>query len=270
MTNLSPDRPAWRAQITRERVLLLAPALLGCALAGGVFLLMGLPMLGRIQAQKQRLVELENKGNSLPLLAGQLKSTQASLAELEQQQAVLVDLVAGRGSMETFLAQLSREAAATGVLIKLYEPVPVPMAESESSGSPSASAPDAQADSASRGSAGPLQARGYDKSSVLLQVDGPYVGLLQFLRRMEQLELLVQPDDLELTALDPQEPADDEQVAAIAPPRTRLKLTLNFFDKAAGADEAVGGDGAVGADAAAGSDGSAAGGNAAAQAQEPS
>jgi len=261
MTNLSPDRPAWRAQITRERVLLLAPALLGCALAGGVFVLMGLPMLGRIQAQKQRLVELENKGNSLPLLAGQLKSTQASLAELEQQQAVLVDLVAGRGSMETFLAQLSREAAATGVLIKLYEPVPVPMAEAKGSGSPSSSAPDAQGDSASRGSAGPLQARGYDKSSVLLQVDGPYVGLLQFLRRMEQLELLVQPGDLELTALEQQEPAGDEQAAPIAPPRTRLKLTLNFFDKA---------DGAVGADAAAGSDGSASGGNAAAQAQEPS
>ena len=261
MTNLSPDRPAWRAQITRERVLLLAPVLLGCALASGVFLLMGLPMLGRIQAQKQRLVELENKGNSLPLLAGQLKSTQASLAELEQQQAVLVDLVAGRGSMETFLAQLSREAAATGVLIKLYEPVPVPMAESEGSGSPSSSAPDAQGDSATRGAAGPLQARGYDKSSVLLQVDGPYLGLLQFLRRMEQLELLVQPIDLELTALDQPEPAGDEQAAPIAPPRTRLKLTLNFFDKA---------DGAVGADAAAGSDGSASGGNAAAQAQEPS
>ena len=264
MTNLSPDRPAWRAQITRERVLLLAPALLGCALAGGVFVLMGLPMLGRIQAQKQRLVELENKGNSLPLLAGQLKSTQASLAELEQQQAVLVDLVAGRGSMETFLAQLSREAAATGVLIKLYEPVPVPIAESEGSGSPSSSAPDAQGDSASRGAAGPLQARGYDKSSVLLQVDGPYAGLLQFLRRMEQLELLVQPIDLELTALDPQEPVGDEQAAPIAPPRTRLKLTLNFFDKAVEAG------GAVGADAAAGSDGSASAGNAAAQAQEPS
>jgi len=261
MTNLSPDRPAWRAQITRERVLLLAPALLGCALAGGAFLLMGLPMLGRIQEQQQRLGELESKGNSLPLLEGQLKSIQASLAELEQQQALLVDLVAGRGSMETFLAQLSREAAATGVAIKLYEPVPVPMADSEVSGVQSPSGSDAQDDSGPRGAAGALQARGYDKSSVLLQVDGPYVGLLQFLRRMEQLELLVQPIDLELTALDPQEPAGDEQAAPIAPPRTRLKLTLNFFDKA---------DGAVGADAAAGSDGSASGGNAAAQAQEPS
>ena len=264
MTNLSPDRPVWRAQITRERVLLLAPALMGCALAGGVFLLIGLPMLGRIQAQKQRLVELESKGNSLPLLEGQLKSTEASLAELEQQQALLVDLVAGRGSMETFLAQLSREAAATGVAIKLYEPVPVPMSDSEVSGVQSPSGSDAQDDSGPRGAAGALQARGYDKSSVLLQVDGPYVGLLQFLRRMEQLELLVQPGDLELTALEQQEPAGDEQAAPIGPPRTRLKLTLNFFD------QAVGADGDVGSDEAAGSDGSASGANPATQAQEPS
>ena len=213
---------------------------------------------GRIQAQKQRLVELESKGNSLPLLEGQLKSTEASLAELEQQQALLVDLVAGRGSMETFLAQLSREAAATGVAIKLYEPVPVPMADSEVSGVQSPSGSDAQGDSGPRGAAEVLQARGYDKSSVLLQVDGPYVGLLQFLRRMEQLELLVQPDGLELTALEQQEPDDDEQTAPIGPPRTRLKLTLNFFDKAISSDEA------------AGSDGSASGANAATEAQEPS
>ena len=264
MTNLSPDRPAWRAQITRERVLLMAPALLGCALAGGAFLLMGLPMLGRIQEQQQRLGELESKGNSLPVLKGQLRSTEASLVELEQQQALLVDLVAGRGSMETFLAQLSREAAATGVAIKLYEPVPVPMAESEDSGAQSLSGSEAQGDSGSKGAEGALQARGYDKSSVLLQVDGPYVGLLQFLRRMEQLELLVQPGDLELTALEQQEPDGDEQTGPISPPRTRLKLTLNFFDKAADSD------GAVGSDEAAGSDGSVSGADAEAQAQEPS
>ena len=257
MTNLSPDRPAWRAQITRERVLLLVPALIGCARAGGVILLIGRPMLGRIQVQKQRLVDLESKGNSLPSLQGQLKSTQANLAELEQQQALLVDLVAGRGSIETFLAQLSREAAVTDVLIKLYEPVPVSMAESQASGTQSPSGPDAQDESASGGSAGPLQARGYDKSSVLLQVDGPYVGLLQFLRRMEQLELLVQPGDLELVALEQQERASDEQAAPITPPRTRLKLTLNFFDKAVVADGVVDADQPP------------SGANAAAQAEDP-
>ena len=81
---------------------------------------------------------------------------------------------------------------------------------------------------------------------------------------MEQLELLVQPGDLELTALEQQEPAGDEQAAPIGPPRTRLKLTLNFFD------QAVGADGDVGSDEAAGSDGSASGANPATQAQEPS
>ena len=113
MTNLSPDRPAWRALITREPVLLLVPALIGLLLAGGIVVLIGLPTLGRIQAQKLRLVELEAKGNSLPMLEGQLKSMEVSLAEVEQHQAFLVDLVAGRGSIQTFLAQLSREADRT-------------------------------------------------------------------------------------------------------------------------------------------------------------
>ena len=51
---------------------------------------------------------------------------------------------------------------------------------------------------------------------------------------MEQLELLVQPSDLELVALDDASQAsdaDDQQPAA--PPRTRLKLKLTFFDKTA-------------------------------------
>ena len=60
---------------------------------------------------------------------------------------------------------------------------------------------------------------------------GPYQGLLQFLRRTEQLELLVQPSDLELTALE-EPPADWDQLAVIGEPRTRLKLRLTFLDAA--------------------------------------
>jgi type IV pilus assembly protein PilO len=68
------------------------------------------------------------------------------------------------------------------------------------------------------------------KSSVLLQVEGPYQGLLQFLRGMEQLELLVQPSDLELTAFD--DPANaSEQPVINRLSRTRLKLRLTFFDQ---------------------------------------
>ena len=48
---------------------------------------------------------------------------------------------------------------------------------------------------------------------------------------MEQLELLVQPSDLELTALE-EPPADWDQLAVIGEPRTRLKLRLTFLDAA--------------------------------------
>ena len=87
-----------------------------------------------------------------------------------------------------------------------------------------------------------MKALGYSKSSVLLQVDGPYPGLQQFLRRLEWLELLVQPTDLSLVAL--KTPGDAEEQAF---PRTRLKLTLTFFDQVAesgdGADGQVNGSG---------------------------
>ena len=108
-----------------------------------------------------------------------------------QQQALLVDLVAGRGQIQTFLAQLSRISAASGVLINRYEPVPVSSVEaSNSSGNQDQQSKSGDSAAASND---PLQALGYEKSVVLLQVEGPYQGLLQFLRRMEELELLVQP-----------------------------------------------------------------------------
>ena len=203
------------------------PALLGLLLAAGVFAALGLPALGRLAEQRQRLSELESKQDSLPLLEAQLKQSDQAVAEVMQQQALLVDLVAGRGQIQTFLAQLSRLSAASGVVINRYEPVPA--------STPAASNRSGRRNQNKKGADktksvnDPLQALGYEKSSVLLQVEGPYQGLLQFLRGMEQLELLVQPSDLELTALE--DPADDvNQSGAIGMSRTQLKLKLSFFD----------------------------------------
>ena len=229
MTNLSPDRPAWRQRITRERVLVAAPALLGLLMASGVFAAVGLPALDRLDQQRQRISGLESKRDTLPLLEAQLKQSDKALNEATQQQALLVDLLAGRGQIQTFLAQLSRISAVSGVVINLYEPVQV--------SSPPASDRRGPRDQNKKGADSaaankdPLQALGYEKSSVLLQVEGPYQGLLQFLRGMEQLELLVQPSDLELTAME--DPANtSDQTVVIGPPRTRLKLRLSFFDQA--------------------------------------
>ena len=237
MTNLSPDRPAWRHRITRERVLVAVPAVIGLALASGVFAAVGWPGLDRLDQQRQRIAELSSKRDTLPLLEAQLKQSDKTLGEVMQQQAQLMSLLAGRGQIQTFLAQLSRIAAASGVVITLYEPVPASSLE--------ASNPSGTRDQNSKGTGSaketndPLKELGYEKSSVLLQVEGPYKGLLKFLRGMEQLELLVQPSDLELTALEA--PAEVEgQSVKIDLPRTRLKLRLTFFDSVSKA-----GDGAL-------------------------
>ena len=205
------------------------PGLLGLVLAGGVVIAFGLPVLDRMDQQRQRLAELESKRDMLPLLEAQLKQSDKTLGVVRQQQALLVDLVAGRGQIQTFLAQLSRISAASGVVISLYESVSV--SSSEASNSSGNQDQQSKSDDSAAANNDPLQALGYEKSVVLLQVEGPYQGLLQFLRKMELLELLVQPSDLELTALEAPEDAEGQPVS-IDPPRTRLKLRLTFFDQA--------------------------------------
>lgn len=205
------------------------PGLIGLVLAGGVFIAFGLPVLNQMDQQRQRLAELESKRDSLPLLEAQLKQSNKTLSGVMQQQALLVDLVAGRGQIQTFLAQLSRISAASGVVISLYEPVS--LSSSEASNSVGNKEQQSKGVDGASVSNDPLQALGYEKSVVLLQVEGPYQGLLQFLRKMELLELLVQPSDLELTAMEAPGEAED-QPDNIGLPRTRLKLKLTFFDQA--------------------------------------
>ena len=80
----------------------------------------------------------------------------------------------------------------------------------------------------------PPDMKGYEKTAVLLQVSGPYEGVLAFLRAMEQLELLVQPSDLELKAVPPEAKAEG---LPAGPARTELKLRLSFFDKTTDGDQ---------------------------------
>ena len=75
----------------------------------------------------------------------------------------------------------------------------------------------------------PLQALGYRKSSVALEVSGPFRGVQTFLQRMEALELWVEGSELELKAVVEKEDADSLQ-SVIAP--TQLTLKLSFYDLA--------------------------------------
>ena len=233
MTNFSPDVPQWQQRFSRERVLVGAPVMAAMVVVALVALVDGWPRFGRLQVQQQRLEELRRKQASLPGLQRQLVKAKLRAAEVAQQQALLVDLIAGRERIQTFLAQLSREAAATGVVIELYEPV----AETKPAASKTRASRSGKSQPSVPGSEAvpkeSLRSLGYSKSSILLQVQGPYPALQRFLQRMESLQLLVQPSDLALKAVevqvDPNAPADSTR------PVTELKLRLTFFDKASSA-----------------------------------
>ena len=124
MTNFSgSQRLAW---LSRERVLIGVPALVGLVLAIGLGLGFARPSLQRVNALKDRLADLASVEQSLPLLIRNLGEAELSQRQAEQQQALLVDLIAGSERIDTFLALLDREAAAAGVNLLLYEPMTAP------------------------------------------------------------------------------------------------------------------------------------------------
>ena len=240
MTNLSPDQSVWRRRFSRGRILVGVPAALGgfagLGTAGGV----GLAAAGRDPGSARADRCTESKGSlSADAEAAAHQNGRGVGEGVQQQQSLLVELVAGRGEIKTFLAQLSRVSQATGIAITLYEPVPVVAADApgQSTNRPSRSANNQAQGREQAVPKDPLDKLGYQKTAVLLQAEGPYAGLLAFLRQMERLELLVQPSDLELEALDDSsESSDDDEPKPAAAPRTRLKLRLTFFDKTARPD----------------------------------
>jgi len=225
VTNLSSDRPKWRQRFSRERVLIGAPVVTGLVAAIALAVIDGKPRLERLSVQTDRLEELRRKQAALPGLIEQLRQAERRALEVAQDQAVLVDLIAGRDKIQTFLAQVSREALATGVDIDVYEPVPpvVPVPETT------------DATAAEEAPKDPLTELGYTKTSVLLQAQGGYLALQAFLRRMESLQLLVQPSDLALRALNASRQREDR--TALTPPLTQVNLRLSFFDRTADASE---------------------------------
>jgi type IV pilus assembly protein PilO len=230
VTNLNGTGSPWQNYLTRQRVLVGTPLLVAALIGAGLFAIAGLPQWLASGERTRRIAALKVQQQSLPLIAARMKQEQQKLVAAQQQQDLVVNLVAGRGEIETFLTQLSRMATETGVVIERYEPA---------AAAPGVTDPPEQGtnnqDEAGEGKAqAPPDMKGYEKTAVLLQVSGPYVGVLQFLRAMETLELLVQPSDLELKAVPPETNA--EGVPA-GPPLTELKLRLSFFDKTTDGDQ---------------------------------
>ena len=214
------------SRLNRGRLLVGLPLGLGVLVSAAVWLVAVRPVFQRLQGLEERRDTLLSLQRSAPMLERQLSQAEAELRIAEEQQSLLVGLLAGRDKVQTFLALLNQQAVASGVQMQRYEPLktpPLPQGQSRrnnnrSNGKQKAEQPQ-----------DPLEELGYRKSSVALEVSGPFGGVQTFLQRMEALELLVESSELELKAVVDKKAADSVDSEAA---RTQLTLKLSFYDLA--------------------------------------
>lgn len=206
-------------QLRREQVLLGAPVLLGVLLAAGLGGVAVLPRWQQLQADQQELLVLEEQRERLPLLRRQLDSLEQQRQQADRRNAEILGLIAGSGELATFLAQLSEQAAQSGVQLDGYEPVQAvapPVSKSKNKKAEDQAPSD------------PLLAPGLKKTAVLLSARGSGPQLLDFLRRLERLSLLVVQSDLSLKSGSSSKDKDGRVV--VEPTELRLNLGLYARD----------------------------------------
>jgi len=221
MTNLSSSSNS--PSLSRERILMAAPLLIGLLSAGGLVLLQLMPTDERIAELDARLQEVRALQMQVPGMRKRLDAAENKLEKAQVQQAVLLDLIAGKDRIQTFLALLDQRARTTGVEIQRFEPlqadVPLKNAQSRSRGS---------SEQNSFNPADPLENLGYRRTAVALNVVGSYAQLQYFLQEMEKLEVVVEASDLNLEAAS-DSGADDEAITNQK--RIALSLRFSFYDR---------------------------------------
>ena len=224
MTSLwTTSRQPW---LTRGRLLVGLPLGLGVLVSAAVVLLAVRPLSQTLQGLEERRDTLLSLQRSLPALERQLSQAETELRIAEEKQALLVGLLAGRDKVQTFLALLNQQAVASGVQMQRYEPLKTP---SPLQGQSRRNNNRSKAKQKAEQPQDPLQALGYRKTSVALEVSGSFGGLQTFLQRMEALELLVESSDLALQAVVEKK---DVELGRPAAARTQLTLKLSFYDVA--------------------------------------
>ena len=235
MTNLQggADRHAARLQ---QRLLLVLPIGVGAVLAVLVLGAGVVPQWLKLQADSERLAQLEEIKARIPLLRAQIATAAETQGLAKRKQLQVLQLIQGSGELVTFLAQLDREASRQGVQLDLYEPVAAlaPVTAAEAKNGEQAPPPPVS----------PLEAAGLKAQKLLLTARGSYPSLLAFMRATEKLNLLVEQSDHSLTALEPPKAAAQASSTAVnatsaAAPvaaKTELKLILTYYQ---GIDEAM-------------------------------
>ena len=116
MTNLSTtSRQPW---LTRGRLLVGLPLGLGALVSFGLMTVGVRPLLQTVQGLEERRDTLLSLQRSAPALERQLNQAETELRMAEEKQALLLNLLAGRDKVQTFLALLNQQAVASGVQMR--------------------------------------------------------------------------------------------------------------------------------------------------------
>ncbi len=236
MTNLQAQAPSTGLTgfFTRERLLVGVPAVIGGVIALAFVGFAVVPLGQQVDKAQKQVEGLRQQEATLPLLRNQLAVQQTKEAEELNLRAKLLSLIAGSGSMKTFLSQLSAEGLRTGVQLDAYEPL-LAVAPPATPAAPAAPATPPK-EGVAPVPQDPLLAPGMQKTSVLIGARGSYPQVLAFLRRLESLGLLVVQSDLVLGLEDVKQgstPAPGSTLVIPPPaPRTVLKLNVALYSKA--------------------------------------
>ncbi|MDM7936149.1 MAG: hypothetical protein QUV06_01630 [Cyanobium sp. CZS 48M] len=205
MTNLQQGAPP-RSLLLRNGLLIGLPVAAGVLMAGLVALVGVFQPWDQVRKNQLQLDELRGMNERLPLLRAQRLRQLDQVKTVERQRSSLLSLIAGSGQISTFMAQLNREAMATGVQLDMVEPLDASRAAPVGAGGKPAAAGSPAPSPAPAGGNGkgtgppqdPLEADGLRRTTLLLSARGRYPNLLVFLQRLESLSLLVAQSDLNL------------------------------------------------------------------------
>jgi type IV pilus assembly protein PilO len=218
-------------------VLLLLPLGAGAVMALLLLLVWVLPQLQRLNRDQQRLAAMEEKAQRLPLLRAQLQTTIAAQERADAQKRQLLALIAGSGSLNTFMAQVNREAERHGVALDVLQPAapPPPVAAPKAGTGRPAAAGAAAATAAAQqavGSCGRLGITpGLTASQQSLAVRGRYPNLLAFMRALERLNLLVVQCNLALEQPAPKATGGDAKAPPPPVEPMLLRFDLSLFEQ---------------------------------------
>lgn len=240
MTNLQQAREQQVGELgpgTLKRLWLWTPIAVAGALSALLLLALALPQGLEIVRILNRLKVLEQERQELKVLKIEAQKIEQDRTQAQRQGRQLIQLVTGKGDLATFLATLDLEARQSQVSLQLYEPVlpgVTPAGGGRPPGAPQpppASPPPAGGAPSAPGAKPPpadvMGKAGLRERSLVLVASGTYPQLLNFLRRMELLEVLVEQKDLTLTVQQSKnDPRPSELPLAIPTVEVRLALTL--------------------------------------------